>query len=231
MEHFRRDHLLASGAWDAWNVTEDADLGVRLARRGLRVRTFDSDTGEEAPVTARSLFDQRVRWKKGWMQTLIVHLREPGSTLRDLGPRRFAGVVSLFCAGLLGPLFWPIFVGALLWSAMGGDLLRPESAFDAVRSTAVCFLVYLGAVAMLLPLVIGAIRQNLTRDLWVLPLLPVWHLGLCAAAWAALVELAREPHRWAKTEHGQARRRVPIRGEAVVKAGISVKRERASMPQ
>ena len=103
--HLRTDLLKAAGGWDAWNVTEDADLGVRLARRGFAVATFDSDTGEEAPMTARALLSQRVRWKKGWMQTLIVHVRAPGALWRDLGPRRFVAVLALFAAGLLGRCF------------------------------------------------------------------------------------------------------------------------------
>ena len=97
--HFHRERLNEVGGWDAWNVTEDADLGVRLARHGWRVATFASRTDEEAPVTLRSFFHQRVRWKKGWLQTCAVHLRNPKRLLRDLGPLRFASVLATFAAG------------------------------------------------------------------------------------------------------------------------------------
>ncbi len=75
--HFRAEVLRRVGGWDAWNVTEDADLGLRLARFGRRVGALDSDTYEEAPADFRDWFGQRRRWLKGWMQTLAVHTRAP----------------------------------------------------------------------------------------------------------------------------------------------------------
>jgi hypothetical protein len=66
--HFRIGSLVGVGAWDEWNVTEDADLGVRLARFSYRVRSLDSDTSEEAPYELGNWFRQRVRWQKGWMR-------------------------------------------------------------------------------------------------------------------------------------------------------------------
>jgi glycosyltransferase XagB len=66
--HFRVRSLVAVGAWDEWNVTEDADLGIRLSRFGYRVKALDSDTWEEAPFEVGNWFRQRVRWQKGWMR-------------------------------------------------------------------------------------------------------------------------------------------------------------------
>ena len=73
--HFRIEFLRALGGWDAFNVTEDADLGVRLARRGLRAEMLASRTLEEAPLTVRAWMAQRTRWMKGWMRP--VNRREP----------------------------------------------------------------------------------------------------------------------------------------------------------
>ena len=87
--HFRTEVLRDIGGWDAFNVTEDADLGVRLARRGLRAATFSSRTFEEAPLTLPAWMAQRTRWMKGWMQTFIVHNRAPRVLLRELGWRGF----------------------------------------------------------------------------------------------------------------------------------------------
>jgi cellulose synthase/poly-beta-1,6-N-acetylglucosamine synthase-like glycosyltransferase len=69
--HFRIEALREVGLWDAYNVTEDADLGLRLARAGYIVKTFDSQTFEEAPLTFRALLDQRTRWLKGWMRLVM----------------------------------------------------------------------------------------------------------------------------------------------------------------
>ena len=70
--HFRTDLLRRVVGWDAWNVTEDADLGLRFARFGYRVETIDAATFEDAPVTISRWLGQRARWMKGWMQTLAV---------------------------------------------------------------------------------------------------------------------------------------------------------------
>lgn len=213
--HFRRAVLADIGGWDAWNVTEDADLGVRLARFGHRVETFDCRTDEEAPVTWRGFLAQRVRWKKGWMQTALVHLRHPRRLLRDLGLAHTASLLATFLSGIVAPLFWPLFAVAVACDASAGDLLAPDGMLRVMRSTLVLGLVVSGALAMILPLVIAGVRFGLKRYLVCLPLLPLWHVVLCVSAWLALIEFGRDPHRWAKTEHGLAARPKFLRPEAV----------------
>jgi hypothetical protein len=66
--HFRTDVLRSIGAWDAYNVTEDADLGMRLARFDYRSVVIDSTTYEEAPAYYVPWLRQRTRWFKGWMR-------------------------------------------------------------------------------------------------------------------------------------------------------------------
>ena len=66
--HFRTATLRAAGAWDPYNVTEDADLGMRLARLGYRTATIASTTHEEAPARLGAWLRQRTRWFKGWMR-------------------------------------------------------------------------------------------------------------------------------------------------------------------
>lgn len=90
--HFRLETLRKVGGWDAYNVTEDADLGVRLARRHLRTATSVSVTREAAPVELGLWVGQRTRWMKGWMQTFVVHNRRPALLLKDLGWRNFFAV-------------------------------------------------------------------------------------------------------------------------------------------
>ena len=91
--HFRTARLREIAGWDAWNVTEDADLGIRLARAGLRVDTFASTTHEEAPAKVGAWLDQRRRWFKGWMQTLVVHARHPAALVSELGFARAGAVL------------------------------------------------------------------------------------------------------------------------------------------
>ena len=75
--HFHTATLRKVGGWDPYNVTEDADLGMRLARFGYRADIIDSTTYEEAPADAGPWLRQRTRWFKGWMQTWLVHMRQP----------------------------------------------------------------------------------------------------------------------------------------------------------
>ena len=83
--HFRTSVLRQLGGWDPYNVTEDADLGIRLCRFGYRTAVVASSTYEEAPAYIRPWLKQRTRWFKGWMQTWLVHMRRPRQLLRDLG--------------------------------------------------------------------------------------------------------------------------------------------------
>ena len=66
--HFRVSVLREVGAWDPYNVTEDADLGMRLARFGYRTAVIPSTTYEEAPARLGPWLRQRTRWFKGWMR-------------------------------------------------------------------------------------------------------------------------------------------------------------------
>ena len=83
--HFPRATLVEIGAWDPFNVTEDADLGVRLARLGYQTGVLASTTWEEAPPVFRVWLKQRTRWLKGWMQTYLVHTRQLRRLNRELG--------------------------------------------------------------------------------------------------------------------------------------------------
>ena len=98
--HFRVDVLRELRGWDAWNVTEDADLGMRLARAGYRVETLASTTHEEAPVTMRAWLAQRRRWQKGWAQTLVTMSKHPLRLARDMGIARASAALAILIAGV-----------------------------------------------------------------------------------------------------------------------------------
>ena len=205
--HFRTEVLRTIGGWDAWNVTEDADLGLRLARCGYRVETLDSRTYEEAPHAVGPLLRQRVRWMKGWMQTAFVHFRAPLALWRNLRPLAFVTVLATFVSGVLSPLLWPLFTVLLVRDAASGALFSPQGAAQALVNSCACWLALAGPAAMLWPAIVGMRRQRLAH-LWpYLFLLPVWHALLTVAAWSAIFDLWRNPFGWAKTTHGAARRR------------------------
>lgn len=206
--HFRTDLLRQVGGWDAYNVTEDADLGVRLARFGYRTMTFDSATDEEAPIRFIRWMKQRSRWMKGWMQTWSVHMRSPRRLWREAGPRGFLSLNVLVGGNVLTALTCPILfielaahlASSALGSASTGFLAGPLAPLHV----AAILSGYLSTVAVGL---MGLARRRELRSSWVLLLTPIYWLCLSIAAWRALVQFYREPYRWEKTEHGLTRER------------------------
>ena len=204
--HFRIRSLVDVGAWDEWNVTEDADLGIRLARFGYQVRALDSDTSEEARCELGNWFRQRVRWQKGWMQTLIVHSRQPNLFRRDLGPQRAVAATTLIGGAIVGGLFWPAFALTTIWRALTagqGELMPSRELTDVFTY----ILALSGIWAMLLPAFVAARLRGLRLTLSALALMPAYYLLLTAATWTAMVHLAVWPYYWGKTDHGRSRPR------------------------
>ncbi|HTR14951.1 MAG TPA: glycosyltransferase [Roseiarcus sp.] len=204
--HFRTRSLLDAGCWDEWNVAEDADLGVRLARLGYVVGSLDSDTDEEAPGELWNWFRQRMRWQKGWMQTCIVHSRDPRRFLRELGPLGAASATVLVFGSVLSALFWPFFALDTLWrifNAPPGGSLAWREATDVF----VYLLALAGVWAIVIPAVAAARPRRLKLTAATIALMPAYYLLVSAAAWAAVLDLTARPHYWAKTTHGRTRRR------------------------
>jgi cellulose synthase/poly-beta-1,6-N-acetylglucosamine synthase-like glycosyltransferase len=204
--HFRTSALREVGAWDPYNVTEDADLGMRLARFGYRAAMIDSATYEEAPSRFVPWLKQRTRWFKGWMQTWLVHMRHPVSLIRDLGFSGFI-VFQLVVGGtVLAALIHALFAGALIWQlasnasiAGNGDLSRILIA-GLHGTTLVAGYVISGLLAF-----IGLARRGLLNCAWSLLLMPLYWVLLSIAAWRALLQLILDPYHWEKTQHGLAR--------------------------
>jgi len=209
--HFRVDSLIAVGGWDEWNVAEDADLGVRLARYGYKVGSLQSDTSEEAPHELGNWFGQRVRWQKGWIQTFIVHSRKPVAFVSDLGARRAAAAAILIFGSVMSALFWPAFALDTLWravSARSGELSAAREATDVF----VYILALAGIWAIVIPAMVAARQRRFAFSMKSLALLPVYYVLVSAAAWTAIVDLVLRPHYWAKTAHGRSPRAVVAPG-------------------
>ncbi len=124
--HFRTDVLRRVGGWDAWNVTEDADTGFRLARFGYDTETLTSTTYEEAPISLAAFFRQRRRRCKGWYQTFIVLWRQPRRLLQQTGFARSSALTLALLANVLGSL-----AASLCAICLGADVLLGAKAFPA----------------------------------------------------------------------------------------------------
>ncbi len=200
--HFPRAILDRWTGWDPFNVTEDADLGIRLRRTGSRIGMVDSTTWEEAPSRFRIWLTQRTRWLKGWMQTYLVHTRLPGQLYRDLGIFALIGF-HLYSGGvLLSALVFPIFCAMVGFELWNGGLLMPSQSVtdDAIWAIAIFNIAaaYFGTV---IATMIAAIRQGKASLALGAFAMPLYWLLISLAAYRALYQLMTAPHRWEKTEH------------------------------
>ena len=199
---FRRSVLEELGGWDAHNVTEDADLGLRLARRGYRTEMIDSVTGEEANARPWPWVRQRSRWLKGYAMTFLVHLRDPVRLWRDLGPWRFAGVMVLFGGTLVQALTAPV-----LWSYWLVPMGLPHPMEGRIGPGMALFLTGLLASAWVVNLatMLAGVRSPDLRHLrpWV-PTLDLYFPLATLAMLKGVAEMVARPFYWDKTAHGEA---------------------------
>jgi cellulose synthase/poly-beta-1,6-N-acetylglucosamine synthase-like glycosyltransferase len=199
--HFRTAGLRELGGWDPFNVTEDADLGIRAAARGYRVGVIDSTTFEEANRAYGNWIRQRSRWIKGYLQTALVHSRHPLKLVQDAGLRQAAAfamliagtplaflsvlpLYAIFVISLVVPLPWlgPLLPGWVLWASLANLLL--------------------GNALMIWISMIGAFRR---RRYWLVlwaVLNPLYWVMHSVAAYKGLWQLITRPHFWEKTTHG-----------------------------
>jgi len=199
--HFRRDTLVEVGAWDPFNVTEDADLGIRLHRAGYRTQVLDSTTLEEANSDFVNWVKQRSRWYKGYLQTWLVHMRHPRVLWRQLGPGGFLGF-NLFVGGtplvaILNPIFWALTV---LWF-----LARPEwvnALFPAWLYYASLFSMVVGNAAVTYMAMVSARTTRHPSLVIAAALQPGYWVMMSVAALKALIQLVHTPSFWEKTVHG-----------------------------
>jgi len=197
---FRREALEKLGRWDACNVTEDADLGIRLARHGYVTELLDSTTFEEANCRARPWIKQRSRWIKGFMMTWLTHMRDPARLWRELGVRRFLGVQLLLLGSVLqaltAPFLWAFWLVPLGVGHPVEALLGP-AAFRALWIT------FFAVEGLTITFAIAGLRRTAhgLSPLWV-PTLSLYHGMATAAAWKAAWEMLTRPFWWDKTHHG-----------------------------
>ena len=202
--HFRTAVLRKVGGWDPYNVTEDADLGIRLYRLGYRSAVLSSATYEEAPPPFVQWLKQRTRWYKGWMQTWLVHMRRPNRLWRELSPAGAIAFQIFFAANVLAALIHPLFMIGLGYTLFA---LPTPWATAVMENAAPIFITSLcsGYASTIVLDLIGLRRRGLLRYAWVLALTPLHWLLLSLAAWRALFHLIYDPQRWEKTEHGLAK--------------------------
>jgi cellulose synthase/poly-beta-1,6-N-acetylglucosamine synthase-like glycosyltransferase len=202
--HFRAEMLRRVGAWDPFNVTEDCDLGLRLAYYHLKTTMLDSTTYEEANSQVKNWIRQRSRWIKGYLQTYLVYMRHP---LRYVRQRGFRGFLSLQL--VIGGKTLVLFINPLMWVLLALYFpLRPILAdvYQEIFPKPVLYLgltcLFVGNFFYLYTLLIGCMkREQYGLIKWAL-FAPIYWAMMSIAAYRALYQLFLKPHYWEKTKHG-----------------------------
>jgi glycosyltransferase XagB len=201
--HFRTTVLRAIGGWDPFNVTEDADLGMRLVQSGYITSVLDSTTYEEANVRFWNWVHQRSRWLKGFLQTWFVHMRHPRQLLQSTGHAGFwifqANTIGIFVTAL----FLPFFMGHASYHLIKEDLCFSLTAPAAQFICVLNMFVFIFGYGISIAAGWRALRLKHIEGWWLdLLSLPIYWLMMTLAAWKAAWEFIVSPFKWNKTEHG-----------------------------
>ncbi|WP_316858978.1 glycosyltransferase [uncultured Cohaesibacter sp.] len=208
--HFKTRLLKDIGGWDPYNVTEDADLGMRFCRLGYRIETLRSATWEEAPETYLAWVKQRTRWFKGWMQTWLVHMREPVRLYTQLGRTGFLSFHIMIGSMLVSSLVHPLYI--LTFGASIASIF-----LNTTGNRALFWSLFLANSINLIAGYSGAMllghhwsRKRYGFEWRTIAGMPLYWLLMTPAAWRALFQLMLRPHHWEKTEHGLSKIRPPV---------------------
>lgn len=198
---FRRSILEEIGGWDAHNVTEDADLGMRLARFGYRCEMVNTTTWEEANNLPLAWVRQRSRWLKGFAMTWATHMRDPAGLYRDLGLTGFIGFQVVLLGGLSAFLAAPVFWA--LWLAHFSISIIPIDVIPTALWWIFAIIMISGQVVMLTAILRATMHKHLRHLIpYILALPFYWPLGMLAS-YKAVAELFFAPFYWDKTFHGR----------------------------
>lgn len=202
--HFRVADLFKLRGWDAFNVTEDCDLGMRLVKKGYRTAILDSTTLEEANSDFKNWFWQRSRWIKGYIQSYFVHMRDFFDFMYDWRqPHGFT--FQLIVGGkvlsmLINPIMWLIIIAYFLMRAQVGEFI--DSFFPAPVFYMGTISLIFGNFLYLYYYMVGCAKRGQEELIKFSLFVPFYWLAMSAAAYMAIYKLITAPHHWSKTKHG-----------------------------
>ncbi len=198
--HFNREALVELGAWDPFNVTEDADLGLRLHKAGYRTVMLNSTTLEEANSQLKNWIRQRSRWVKGYFQTYLVHMRHPLRLIREIGIPAFFSfqfIVGGTIIFVLNPIFWVL---TTLWLFTEAGII--EELFPGFIYYAASLQLFVGNFVFTYLAVAGSMQRGLFHLVRYALFSPIYWGLMSIGAWMGFYQLFTKPFYWEKTEHG-----------------------------
>ncbi|GAB2814579.1 glycosyltransferase [Alpinimonas psychrophila] len=198
--HFKTKVLRKLGAWDPYNVTEDADLGLRVSAHGYRVGMIEASTGEEACAEVPAWIRQRTRWIKGYIMTAAVNTRHP---IRWFKVNGFFGALSLVALIIGTPLafmLYPLVLGFTVITYIGVRFIGLDLP-EWLLVTGMINMLFSNSLMIILSGLAAYKRYNWRIAMFAL-LNPVYWILHSIAAWRAFWQIVFSPHHWEKTPHG-----------------------------
>jgi cellulose synthase/poly-beta-1,6-N-acetylglucosamine synthase-like glycosyltransferase len=199
--HFKLQELVDLGAWDPFNVTEDADLGVRAYAKGHKIAIINSTTYEEANNEPFNWIRQRSRWIKGYMQTYLVHMRDPAKLVKKIGWKGFLGFNFFIGATpvifLVYPLLLTFFICYIIFDLSSIRTLFP----DWVLFMSI-FNLMVGNILMIYVNMMAVFKRRYYELILFAIANPIYWLMHSISAYKGLYQLITNPFYWEKTNHG-----------------------------
>ncbi|PWR70484.1 glycosyltransferase family 2 protein [Methanospirillum stamsii] len=199
--HFRMKTLKELGAWDPYNVTEDADLGMRIARKKLHTGVLNSHTYEEAVTKVPSWIKQRSRWVKGFVITWFVTMRHPIRVFKDIGFKNFL----IFQTGFGGNFYLPL-MNLFLWLVFIAAFFVPNyfsGWFNFWPFAAIAvFNLLIGNLFFLSMMMVATYKEKQYDLLLYAFFSPAYWILMSIGAWKGTLQLIFKPYKWEKTSHG-----------------------------
>lgn len=201
--HFRTKDLHMLQGWDPFNVTEDADLGMRLFKEGYKTAIIDSVTLEEANSKWGNWLRQRSRWIKGYMQTYLVHNRDIYQSTKK------QKMHSLIFHLVIGGKIAFIIINPFLWLATISYFAAYAYVGPAIESLYPSYVFYMAVISLVFGnflfmyyYMIGCMKREQYSVLKYTFLIPFYWIMISIAGGIALYQLFFKPHYWEKTVHG-----------------------------
>ena len=202
--HFRKKDLQKLKGWDSFNVTEDADLGMRLVKSGHKTAVIDSLTLEEANSDIKNWFWQRTRWIKGYIQTYFLHMRKPVDFIR-----RWNDPQVITFQLIIGGKVLSMFINSFMWLITISYFAFRPYVGEFIESFFPGPVLYMGILCLVLGnflyfyyYMIGCVKHEHDELVKYVFLVPFYWLAMSIAAWGAVYLFLAKPHHWSKTKHG-----------------------------
>jgi cellulose synthase/poly-beta-1,6-N-acetylglucosamine synthase-like glycosyltransferase len=187
----RTNVLKELGGWDENSLTEDVELALRLVENQHLIKYApDVCSGQETPSGLGSLFKQRVRWYRGYMETAIKY----GRLLDNLNRRTIDAEISMggpfmMVVSLLSYINW-FFVALFL--SQSNPIINFTGLIIALTAASLVS-IGVGLAASEKPIK----PQNI---LWIPFIYVYWLMQMFIAGWAFLKLVFRGKRVWTKTD-------------------------------